>query len=342
MIQNSSLRLADSPVTSLSKVVIQKDEHGLPHVDPIVIATARKAAEEAKGYTENLNIKSVSACLKYSMMAHYFHFMEIIIALYSYIREYAPGARVEKIYIGLVTCTPLHEAVIAALFPGADIIIIIESEAVENLIYIDADYVISPINKFLDPLLMLAAKWGDQMRRDIYKYLGVGEIPLPESEFEVKGEQLPKCMYSKRYPPRCFSDADDEKIVNFLSIKTDLFSAEFSGVPWHEQVIQTSKCDMMFGIHGNGLTNLLWLPPHATVIEVFPRGAHHYDYQLMCEVMGLRYYGIEGDVIFRDFSRFGPSYGHNGEVTAIVPFPKGEILDFIFSEIELRGARGEN
>jgi hypothetical protein len=94
----------------------------------------------------------------------------------------------------------------------------------------------------------------------------------------------------------------------------------------------------MVGIHGNGLTNLLWLPPHAHVIEIFPADTHHYDYQVMCEVMGLSYFGLAGKNIFREYSRFGPAYGHGDEINKTVSLPSEELLSLIFWQMNAREA----
>jgi hypothetical protein len=332
------VRLADSPVTALSNAVIQKDEQGLPHIDPAVIAVARQLSEEANTYPYNTEIANISACLKFDMMYHYFHFMEIVIVLYSYVNEYTPNAKLDKIFVGTVTWSSMHEAIIAAIFPEVKIVILFDSAAVDNLIYIDANYVKSPINKFIDPVLALALKWGRHLKRTVYQALEIDRDDWNAKQVRLNDGVRPRCMYPIRSAPRCFSGNDDRKILDFLSDRSDVIKAEFSNTPWPEQVKQAADCDLMVGIHGNGLTNLLWLPPHAHVIEIFPADTHHYDYQVMCEVMGLSYFGLAGKNIFREYSRFGPAYGHGDEINKTVSLPSEELLSLIFWQMNAREA----
>lgn len=52
----------------------------------------------------------------------------------------------------------------------------------------------------------------------------------------------------------------------------------------------------MMGVHGNGLTALLWMKPalRSTVIEFFfPQGFAH-DYEYTARAMGITHYGFWG------------------------------------------------
>jgi hypothetical protein len=45
--------------------------------------------------------------------------------------------------------------------------------------------------------------------------------------------------------------------------------ADFATMPWRQQLEYSSRLDLLVGLHGSGLTNLLWLPPHSVAIEIF-------------------------------------------------------------------------
>lgn len=53
----------------------------------------------------------------------------------------------------------------------------------------------------------------------------------------------------------------------------------------------------MLGVHGNGLTHLLWMPPspRATVIEIFYPGAFASDYDWTARARGLKHFGVWND-----------------------------------------------
>ena len=57
----------------------------------------------------------------------------------------------------------------------------------------------------------------------------------------------------------------------------------FDYMPLKEQIVTVANTDILIGVHGNGLTNLLWLPDHGATIEMFGN-YHHYDYQILSEI----------------------------------------------------------
>lgn len=50
----------------------------------------------------------------------------------------------------------------------------------------------------------------------------------------------------------------------------------------------------MMGVHGNGLSSLLWMRPmlQSTVIEFFHPGNFARDYEWTAAALGIAYYGI--------------------------------------------------
>ena len=53
----------------------------------------------------------------------------------------------------------------------------------------------------------------------------------------------------------------------------------------------------MMGVHGNGLTSLLWMKPssRATVMEFFFPGGFAHDYEWTTRALGMVHYGFWGD-----------------------------------------------
>jgi hypothetical protein len=56
----------------------------------------------------------------------------------------------------------------------------------------------------------------------------------------------------------------------------------------------------MMGVHGNGLTSLLWMQPSArsTVMEFFFPGGFAHDYEWTTRAVGMVHYGFWGDKAF--------------------------------------------
>jgi hypothetical protein len=59
-----------------------------------------------------------------------------------------------------------------------------------------------------------------------------------------------------------------------------------------EQFREVAQANVMIGIHGNGLTHLIWLQSGAAVIEMFPQNVFQRDYQTAAAVLGFNYTGI--------------------------------------------------
>lgn len=53
----------------------------------------------------------------------------------------------------------------------------------------------------------------------------------------------------------------------------------------------------MMGVHGNGLTSLLWMrpTPRSTVIEFFYPGGFAHDYEYTSRALGMVHYGFWND-----------------------------------------------
>jgi capsular polysaccharide biosynthesis protein len=65
----------------------------------------------------------------------------------------------------------------------------------------------------------------------------------------------------------------------------------------HAQLALAARTDVLLGVHGNGLTHLLMMPPsaRATVVEIFfPDGFAH-DYEWTARALGFRHYGVWND-----------------------------------------------
>ena len=58
-----------------------------------------------------------------------------------------------------------------------------------------------------------------------------------------------------------------------------------------------SASQIMMGVHGNGLTSLLWMrpTPRSTVIEFFYPGGFAHDYEYTTRALGMVHYGFWDD-----------------------------------------------
>ncbi len=61
-------------------------------------------------------------------------------------------------------------------------------------------------------------------------------------------------------------------------------------MPWRQQVEVARTSDVLVGMHGAGLTHLLWLPPHAAVVELLPNNFTYHFYERVARLAGVHYH----------------------------------------------------
>lgn len=114
---------------------------------------------------------------------------------------------------------------------------------------------------------------------------------------EIRKADRLRVTYVKRSPPRALDPSVEEelfssiKMLSYVSLRVE----DFAKISFSEQIDIIANTDVLIGVHGNGLSHILFLPPNAKVIEIFPPGAHTVDYRLFADARGLDYTGIISD-----------------------------------------------
>ncbi|KAH0829221.1 hypothetical protein J3R83DRAFT_2785 [Lanmaoa asiatica] len=98
---------------------------------------------------------------------------------------------------------------------------------------------------------------------------------------------------------------DHEKLVKELYKLRDQHGVEVNVVSMDklshaEQLRLAARTTIMMGVHGNGLTSLVWMKPspQSTVIEFFYPGGFARDYEYTSRALGMVHYGIWDDKTF--------------------------------------------
>ena len=71
------------------------------------------------------------------------------------------------------------------------------------------------------------------------------------------------------------------------------------------QLREAARTTIMLGVHGNGLSHLLWMPPTKTsaVIEIFYPGGFAHDYHWTSRALGMSHYAVWNDTYVLPFFR---------------------------------------
>jgi len=104
---------------------------------------------------------------------------------------------------------------------------------------------------------------------------------------------------------RMLIQEDHDKLVEELYKLRDQYGYEVNVVSMDklspgEQLQLAGRTTIMMGVHGNGLTALLWMKPspRSTVMEFFYPGGFAHDYEYTTRALGMTHYGFWGDSYF--------------------------------------------
>jgi len=86
-----------------------------------------------------------------------------------------------------------------------------------------------------------------------------------------------------------------------------------------EQIRLAARTTILMGVHGNGLTSLVWMKPNprSTVIEFFFPGGFAFDYEYTTRALGMIHYGFWGSRSFTSPDLPEPKYVEGFQGNAI-------------------------
>jgi len=154
--------------------------------------------------------------------------------------------------------------------------------------------------------------WWSPIRNNVVGFTGL-DLSVGNS-VGIATNDTPVITYISRqsWGRRMLKPADHEKLVQELYKLRDKYGYEVNVVNPEkmsrvEQLQLAARTTIMMGVHGNGLTSLVWMKPtpRSTVIEFFfPDGFAH-DYEYTTRALGMTHYGFWGSHYFTS-PRFPP------------------------------------
>ncbi|EKM56858.1 uncharacterized protein PHACADRAFT_254213 [Phanerochaete carnosa HHB-10118-sp] len=147
-----------------------------------------------------------------------------------------------------------------------------------------------------------SVNWWQPVRNHV-----VGAAGLTEDVLQKYGERTPVITYISRqgWGRRMLIQEHHERLVEELYKLRDFHGYEVNVVSMDklsraEQMVLAGRTTIMMGVHGNGLTSLLWMrpTPRSTVMEFFYPGGFAHDYEYTTRALGMVHYGFWGDRAF--------------------------------------------
>ncbi|KAJ7750943.1 hypothetical protein DFH07DRAFT_1033851 [Mycena maculata] len=143
--------------------------------------------------------------------------------------------------------------------------------------------------------------WWMTIRNNVVQFagldLGVGEGTL--------GPPVITYISRQAWGRRMLVPADHERLVRELRKLESTYGWEVNVVVPEtmtrlEQLQLAARTTILMGVHGNGLTSLLWMTPNprSTVMEFFYPGGFAHDYEYTTRALGMTHYGFWDSVAF--------------------------------------------
>jgi glycosyl transferase family 61 len=106
---------------------------------------------------------------------------------------------------------------------------------------------------------------------------------------------------------RLLNEAELEPIL----LQQGFIIAELENLNFTEQTGLFGEAEIVVGLHGAGLTNMVWAPPGCRVMEIMHPNHVSAMYYMLAEVLQHRYLSVPGQTAGKDDSwRHGGSHGH--------------------------------
>ena len=262
---------------------------------------------------------------KCSFLTHFFHLLEHVVGVWSFygnmhcedIKQIVLCGKFGKSWKGP---NEINRHLFKALFPHAEVFIwddFLSKYRRQSVLKIEQALTSDRVVTFGLPIC-----------RKLNKFLGEAQSAISKDALDtlssrvnayaltpLKENQCLKITYLKRPLPRALAPDVEKVFIERLSqIPNTTFHAyDFAKLSFKEQINVIGTTDLLISVHGNGLSHILFLPPHSCVIEIFPPDAHLLDYRLFADVRGIEYFGIISNwgILSREAAYGAGPYGNS-------------------------------
>ncbi|KAL5492147.1 hypothetical protein ACEPAI_3594 [Sanghuangporus weigelae] len=149
-----------------------------------------------------------------------------------------------------------------------------------------------------------SVNWWAPLRKAVLEFSGLAAEyisgPSTSKQQRQQNEKYVITYVSRQdWGRRMLRQADHEALVAELHRLAERYGYEVHVVSMDklsraEQIALAGRTTVMMGVHGNGLTSLLWMrpSPRATVIEFFYPGGFAFDYEFTTRALGMTHFGV--------------------------------------------------
>ncbi|KAI0321189.1 hypothetical protein OF83DRAFT_1237812 [Amylostereum chailletii] len=166
---------------------------------------------------------------------------------------------------------------------------------------------VAPLSPDGKQLEFLARGWWEPVRRAVLRFAGVPEhtvdlFSAAHPHRKVPSEQVVVTYISRQNVRRRLVEEDHQGLVRALEAlcerrgwQLNVIAAE--KMTKEQQIGVAAKTTYLVGVHGNGLSHLIMMPPTpaATVFELFYPEGYAHDYEWTSRALSLRHFAVRND-----------------------------------------------
>lgn len=86
----------------------------------------------------------------------------------------------------------------------------------------------------------------------------------------------------------------DKMRAEYTGLDVEFESIDYVLLKLDEQMLTTIDSDMIIGMHGAGMVNVMWTRPETTVVEIFPKERYRWGYRNLCQFLGCGWHEFRG------------------------------------------------
>jgi hypothetical protein len=124
-------------------------------------------------------------------------------------------------------------------------------------------------------------------------------LMIKNNKLEKERNKKKSIIYVARKGDRKLSsEAEESLLSHFNENEVEIEKCFFEDLSFREQLKKSYHSSCMIGVHGNGLTNSIFMRPGSKVIELFPKGCYMHDYEILCRLKDHIHYPLDEDGSF--------------------------------------------